>query len=124
MEKMAKKEAEERRKKDGTASPENPKADERSEGSRRPRRPVEPDRRLRGTFDPVHHGHLVMAQEAVVRLRLERMLFMALNRPPHKSAPHLAPVEHRIAMLRLATRGTPASRSPAWRRTGEESPIP
>ncbi len=58
-----------------------------------------------GTFDPVHHGHLVMAQEAVVRLRLERMLFMALNRPPHKSAPHLAPVEHRIAMLRLATRG-------------------
>ena len=58
-----------------------------------------------GTFDPVHHGHLIMAQEAVVRMKLDRMLFMALNRPPHKRAPQLAPVEHRIAMLRLATRG-------------------
>jgi len=58
-----------------------------------------------GTFDPVHNGHLIMAQEAVVRLKLDRMLFMALNRPPHKRAPHLAQVEHRIAMLRLATRG-------------------
>ncbi len=58
-----------------------------------------------GTFDPVHHGHLIMAQEAVVRLKLDRMLFMALNRPPHKRAPRLADVEHRIAMLRLATRG-------------------
>jgi len=56
-----------------------------------------------GTFDPVHHGHLIMAQEAVVRLKLDRMLFMALNRPPHKRAAGLADVEHRIAMLRLAT---------------------
>ena len=58
-----------------------------------------------GTFDPVHHGHLIMAQEAVVRLKLDRMLFMALNRPPHKKAPRLAGVEHRMAMLRLAIRG-------------------
>lgn len=56
-----------------------------------------------GTFDPVHHGHLIMAEEAVARLKLDRMLFMALNRPPHKRSPHLADVEHRISMLRLAT---------------------
>jgi nicotinate-nucleotide adenylyltransferase len=56
-----------------------------------------------GTFDPVHHGHLIMAEEAVARLKLDRMLFMALNRPAHKRAPHLADVEHRISMLRLAT---------------------
>jgi nicotinate-nucleotide adenylyltransferase len=60
-----------------------------------------------GTFDPVHHGHLIMAEEAVARLRLDRILFMALNHPPHKRAPGLAAVEHRLAMLRLATRGNP-----------------
>ena len=58
-----------------------------------------------GTFDPVHNGHLIMAQEAVTRLNLDRMLFMAANRPYHKRAPDLADVEHRVAMLRLATRG-------------------
>ncbi len=58
-----------------------------------------------GTFDPVHNGHLIMAQEAVVRLKLDRMLFVAANRPSHKRVPDLADVEHRIAMLRLATRG-------------------
>jgi len=57
-----------------------------------------------GTFDPVHHGHLIMAEEAVLRLQLDQMLFMPLNRPPHKRAPRLADVEHRISMLRLATR--------------------
>jgi nicotinate-nucleotide adenylyltransferase len=58
-----------------------------------------------GTFDPVHNGHLIMAQEAVTRLKLDRMLFVAANRPAHKRAPDLAAVEHRMAMLRLATRG-------------------
>jgi nicotinate-nucleotide adenylyltransferase len=58
-----------------------------------------------GTFDPVHHGHLMMAQEAVARLKLDRMLFVAANRPSHKRAPDLADVEHRIAMLRLAVKG-------------------
>ena len=58
-----------------------------------------------GTFDPVHNGHLIMAQEAVARLKLDRMLFVAANRPSHKRAPQLADVEHRMAMLRLATRG-------------------
>ncbi|TMQ59477.1 MAG: nicotinate-nucleotide adenylyltransferase [Candidatus Eisenbacteria bacterium] len=60
-----------------------------------------------GTFDPVHHGHLIMAQEAVARLGLDRMLFVAAGRPYHKRAPDLADVKHRVAMLRLATRGNP-----------------
>jgi nicotinate-nucleotide adenylyltransferase len=58
-----------------------------------------------GTFDPVHHGHLILAQEAQVRLKLDRVLFVPANTPSHKRAPGLAPVAHRIAMLRLATRG-------------------
>src|SRR3989449_10938314 len=58
-----------------------------------------------GTFDPVHIGHLIMAQETVARLKLDRLLFVAANRPSHKLAPGPADVEHRIAMLRLAVRG-------------------
>ena len=59
-----------------------------------------------GTFDPVHHGHLIIAQEAVTRLKLDRLLFVPANRPSHKRAPGLALVGHRVAMLRLATRGS------------------
>ena len=59
-----------------------------------------------GTFDPVHHAHLIIAQEAVARLKLDRLLFMPANRPSHKRAPGLVAVEHRLAMLRLATRGS------------------
>ena len=61
-----------------------------------------------GTFDPVHVGHLILAQEAVTRLRLARLLFIPAARPAHKRNRRLAPVEHRLAMLRLATRGNPS----------------
>jgi len=57
-----------------------------------------------GAFDPVHHGHLILAEEALHRLSLARVVFLPARRPAHKRARSLAPVEHRIAMLRLATR--------------------
>lgn len=60
-----------------------------------------------GTFDPVHLGHLIMAEEAVTRLRLTRLLFVPTCRPAHKRSRDLVPVEHRIAMLRVAVRGNP-----------------
>ena len=60
-----------------------------------------------GTFNPVHHGHLLMGQEAAVRLDLDRVLFVPANRQPLKRGPGLADVSHRVAMLRLATRGNP-----------------
>jgi len=63
-----------------------------------------------GTFDPVHVGHLILAQEAAALLGLDRLLFVPANRPAHKRAPRLEPVEHRIAMLRRATRGQPRLR--------------
>jgi nicotinate-nucleotide adenylyltransferase len=58
-----------------------------------------------GTFDPVHLGHLIMAQEALVRLPVERVLFVPARRPAHKRSRALASMEDRLAMLRLATRG-------------------
>ena len=60
-----------------------------------------------GTFDPVHVGHLIMAAEAVERLRLDALLFVPARRPAHKRARALAPIQHRIAMLRIATRRGP-----------------
>jgi nicotinate-nucleotide adenylyltransferase len=60
-----------------------------------------------GSFDPVHVGHLIVAEEALTRLRLDRLLFVPAARPAHKRARVLAPIEDRVAMLRLAVRGNP-----------------
>ena len=38
-----------------------------------------------GTFDPIHLGHLIIAEEAREALSLDRMLFVPAGRPPHKS---------------------------------------
>lgn len=60
-----------------------------------------------GTFNPVHRGHLRMADLALERGACSRVLFMPAAAPPHKVAPDLAPAEHRVAMLRLAAAGRP-----------------
>lgn len=60
-----------------------------------------------GSFDPVHVGHLIMAQEALSKLRLDRVLFVPAARPAHKRSRTLASAAHRVAMLRLAVRGVP-----------------
>jgi len=62
---------------------------------------------LGGTFNPVHLGHLMMAQDALERFRLDRVIFMPCARPPHKAARDLAPDADRLAMLRRAVRGDP-----------------
>lgn len=58
-----------------------------------------------GSFDPVHLGHLIMAGEALERLRLDRVVFVPANLPAHKPRRALTGIRHRLAMLRLATRG-------------------
>lgn len=57
---------------------------------------------LGGTFNPVHIGHLIMAQNALEQFELSRVLFVPSNRPPHKQPPMLADAHHRVAMLELA----------------------
>jgi nicotinate-nucleotide adenylyltransferase len=61
-----------------------------------------------GTFDPPHAGHLGMARHARATLGLDRVLFSVAPRPPHKAASRTSPLEHRVAMMRLATRGDDA----------------
>ena len=59
---------------------------------------------LGGTFDPIHHGHLRLAEELGATLRFDAVRLVPSSTPPHRSAP-LAAAEHRLAMTRLATAG-------------------
>lgn len=60
-----------------------------------------------GTFDPIHHGHLVAAQEVATALDLPRVVFIPTRQPPHKREEPSASAEHRLAMVRLATGANP-----------------
>ncbi len=57
---------------------------------------------LGGTFDPVHIGHLLLAECAREELGLERVVFMPAGRPWRKASREVSPAQHRVAMLRLA----------------------
>lgn len=56
-----------------------------------------------GTFDPPHRGHAAICRAAMTQLRLDRLEVVPCNLPPHRP-PALAPAEHRLEMMRLATR--------------------
>lgn len=60
-----------------------------------------------GTFDPVHYGHLSAASGALHLAGLEQVVFIPTGRPPHKEGKPITAPEHRLAMVRLATRGNP-----------------
>ncbi|OZA29253.1 MAG: nicotinic acid mononucleotide adenylyltransferase [Hydrogenophilales bacterium 17-61-9] len=59
-----------------------------------------------GTFDPIHFGHLRLAEEMAVALGLERVLFIPAGQPPHRDAPRIA-AAHRLEMVRRAIAGNP-----------------
>jgi nicotinate-nucleotide adenylyltransferase len=63
---------------------------------------------LGGTFDPIHHGHLAIAEEARESLGLERVLFVPSATPPHKLERPVTDAADRVAMVRLAVAGNPA----------------
>ncbi len=65
---------------------------------------------LGGTFDPIHIGHLILAEEARDQLDLEIVYFVPAGDPPHKRDRHLAPVAHRVRMAELAIDGNDAFR--------------
>tara|TARA_B100000470_G_scaffold29443_1_gene19464 strand:- start:26 stop:517 length:492 start_codon:yes stop_codon:yes gene_type:complete len=60
---------------------------------------------LGGSFDPVHMGHIGLAQETHERFSLDQILFLPVFQSPHKSHIPLASSTHRMAMLRLALKG-------------------
>ncbi len=63
---------------------------------------------LGGTFDPVHMGHLVLAETARDTLRLDQVYFVPAADPPHKQGKVIAKKADRLAMLELALASNPA----------------
>lgn len=60
---------------------------------------------LGGTFDPVHIGHLVLAERARVALELDLVLFVPAGEPWRKAHRQITHASHRLAMLQLAVQG-------------------
>ena len=61
-----------------------------------------------GTFDPIHHGHLVAAEEVRYAFALDKVVFVPAGHPWQKSDTEVTPAELRYQMTRLATAGQPA----------------
>jgi nicotinate-nucleotide adenylyltransferase len=62
---------------------------------------------LGGTFDPIHFGHLVIAEEVRTVLHLAEMVFVPAGHPPHKPGRIVTEAQHRLAMLELAIASNP-----------------
>ncbi|MBU0676645.1 MAG: nicotinate-nucleotide adenylyltransferase [Verrucomicrobia bacterium] len=60
-----------------------------------------------GSFNPVHNGHLIIAQDALDHFELDQVLFIPSAVPPHKTNTELIDESHRVAMLERAIEGDP-----------------
>ena len=60
-----------------------------------------------GTFDPIHHAHLILARETLEQLELEEVVFVPAAISPHKLEERPSPPEFRLEMLRAALTGEP-----------------
>ena len=60
-----------------------------------------------GSFDPIHFGHLLVAQAAREELRLDQLIFIPARHSPFKPEGHPAPTAARLCLLRLALAGKP-----------------
>ncbi len=62
---------------------------------------------LGGTFDPIHNGHIIVAEETRVRLNLAEVLFVPAGQPWLKEDSSILAAEHRVQMVRLAIANEP-----------------
>lgn len=60
-----------------------------------------------GTFDPIHYGHLVVAEEVRQQFALTKVIFIPAGRPPHKINNFISEPTHRVKMTRLAVASNP-----------------
>ena len=67
-----------------------------------------------GSFDPVHNGHVMIAQSALAELELDRLIVMPAAQSPFKPGQKLAPAEARMEWLRLAFAGEPKVEISSW----------
>lgn len=62
---------------------------------------------LGGTLNPIHVGHLIIAQAAKEQLQLDKVLFMPTGCPPHKNTDIIADKRHRSTMIKMAIESNP-----------------
>lgn len=60
-----------------------------------------------GTFDPIHYGHLIVAEEIRESMKLDRVVFIPTGNPPHKVSSRVTGAEHRFGMVQCAIRSNP-----------------
>ena len=60
-----------------------------------------------GTFDPIHHAHLIVAEEVYAALGLSEVVFIPAGQPPHKEGQVHASAHHRLRMVQLAISDNP-----------------
>ena len=60
---------------------------------------------LGGTFNPIHYGHLAVADVVAERFKLDKIIFIPTKYPPHKTHKDIADVKHRFHMVELAVAG-------------------
>ena len=61
-----------------------------------------------GTFDPIHLGHLILAEELKEELGLQKVIFVPSANPPHKGSSVLSEAKHRFMMTQIAIQDNPA----------------
>ena len=62
---------------------------------------------LGGTFDPIHIGHIAIAENAMKKCGLVKVILIPTGLPPHKELAHITSAEHRLQMAILAAEGIP-----------------
>ena len=62
---------------------------------------------LGGTFNPIHNGHLILADEVCQKLGLNKIFFIPVNSPVHKEEKGLLPAKERLKMVRMALKDNP-----------------
>lgn len=67
-----------------------------------------------GTFDPIHLGHLLIAEQARDHWQLDEVWFIPAGHPPHKQNVHITSAKHRLAMVQIATEENSAFRVLDW----------
>lgn len=62
---------------------------------------------LGGTFNPIHYGHLILGEQVLGQLKLDRVIYIPTFMPPHKSNRDVIPARHRLKMAELAVGENP-----------------
>lgn len=60
-----------------------------------------------GTFDPIHFGHLMLAEQVLKEFSLDEIKFIPAGIPPHKTKKKVTDKQHRLNMVLLATKDNP-----------------